>query len=286
MPYRLDAYDLDELYGNPYEDNAEERLEAKRNKSLGGYRVKTVRSGNMLECEIYPINPVWDARAGLDRAPKMRKTRAAQRNLNRKNTVKNVVRLINANFTEEDVWATVTYDEAHLPATVEAAQVEMKKYLRRLKRYAEKNNLPPLKYLFVTEFEDDEKKQKKRVHHHLVCNIHDRDVVERLWHGGARRQARRLQPDEFGFEGLARYITKDPRGTKRYSASRNLVKPIIRTADSKITRGAVNKILRGVKDPQAVFERMYRGYTFNDISAFTSDYVSGAYLYVRMRRRQ
>ena len=113
------------------------------------------------------------------------------------------------NFTDNDIWGTVTYSPEKLPPSVESAQKEMAKYFRRLKYYAERHNFPPLKYVYVTEFDDDEEKGKKRVHHHFVTNFPDRDVAERLWRNGARTQTRRLQADENGYEGMARYISKD-----------------------------------------------------------------------------
>lgn len=281
MAYSMDGYDLDETYPNPYGDTREERFERLRDKEIAGYRAKTVRSGPMLEVETYPF---WNCRNG-NRAAKQKESRAAQRNLNNKNAVKNVVRLINTNFTEDDIWATYTYSDARLPPTVEAAQKEMAKYVKRLKTYAKKRGFAELKYIYVTEFENDPKKGKHRVHHHLVTNFPDRDIAEEKWKGGARTTTRRLQPDRFEYEGMARYITKDPRGNKRYVASKNLKKPIITTADHKFTRRGVERLLRG-GNAQSKLEKLYKGYEFLDLKAFTSDYVSGAYVYVRMRRRQ
>lgn len=99
---------------------------------------------------------------------------------------------------------------------------EMSKFIRRLKYYAEKHDFPPLKYIYVTEFENDEEKGKHRVHHHVVTNFPDRDVMEDLWRNGGRNNTRRLVADDSGYEGLARYIMKDPKGAKRYVASKNL----------------------------------------------------------------
>lgn len=281
MAYSLDNYDLEDIYGEPYEDTFEERIEALRDKNIARYRAKTVKSGNMVEVEIYPV---WNCRNGI-RAAKQKQSRDAQRNLNNKNAVKNVVRLINANFTEADIWGTFTYDDEHLPATPRAAQAEMQKFIRRLKVYGKKHNYPDLKYIYTTEFEDDPKKEKHRVHHHIVTNFPDRDVAERLWKGGKRTTTRRLQPDKFEYEGLARYITKDPKGNKRYVASKNLKKPVITYADKKFTRRGIERLLRN-GNPKTKFEKLYKNYNFIDLKAYTSDYINGAYVYVRMRRRQ
>ena len=279
--YRVEDYeDLFAIDNSAYEDSVEERIERLRDKQVSKYRVKTIKSGDMLEVEAYPL---WlTARGG--RGKKNNKSRKAQCNLNDKNAVKHVIRLVNTNFTKEDMWATLTYSNGRLPADTEQAKKDMQNYIRRIKRYIKKYKLPELKYVYVTEYEDDEKKGKKRVHHHIIMNFSDRDVAEELWNGGGRTQTRRLQPNEFGLEGLTRYITKDKKSTKRYTPSRNLKKPKITIADSKMTRRSAEKIATEEVSAYEIFEKMYKGYQFNDIQVKYSQFVSGAYLYVRMKR--
>lgn len=228
--YSLDNYDLDEVFA--YTDTNDERLAALGDKSIIKYRCKTIKSGDILECEVYPI---WNTRSAMSRAKKIKESRDAQKRLNSKNAVKNLIRLVNTNFTDNDIWGTFTYETSKLPRTIDEAQKEFAKFIRRLRYYAARHGFPPLKYVYTTEFEDDEKKGKKRVHHHIVLNFPDRDVAEQLWRNGARRQTRRLQADDDGYEGLVHYITKDPRGTKRYVTSKNLTKPTITIADCKFT---------------------------------------------------
>lgn len=283
MPYSA-SYSIDnyeDLYTIKYEDSTEEKIEALRAKDIKRYRVKTIKSGEMLECEIYPI---WKTGKRGKRKEKKKPSREAQKSLNEKNTKKNIIRLINGNFTKEDIWATFTYDKEHLPDSPDQAQKDMQNYIRRLKRYIKKNDLPELKYIYVTEYEEDEKKGKKRVHHHIVMNFRDRDITEEIWDKGGRTHSRRLQPDDYGLEGLARYITKDPKSSKRYTTSRNLEKPKVTVADSKMTKRKAEKIARDPNLASDIFQKFYEGYTFKDIDIKYSDFVSGAYLYVRMKR--
>lgn len=278
--YNADGF-YEELY-TEYEDTPEERIEAAlRDKNISHYRMKTIKSGEVLECEIYPV---WNTRSSISRAKKERASRPAQKNLNDKNAKKRLTRLINANFTEQDIWLTVTYDKAHLPASPEEAKRDMQNYIRRLAHAQKKSGGAPLKFVYVTEYEFDEVKGKKRVHHHAVVNFTDRDAAEKLWHGGARTQTRRLQPDENGLTGMAQYIAKDPKGTKRYVCSKNLAKPLVTIADRKITRARARKIAENENAAPAIFTKIYKGYDFTDIKTFYSDYASGAYIYVRMRK--
>jgi hypothetical protein len=274
MPYSSENY-LD-IFDKSYEDNHEEQFENLRNNKIFTYRVKTIKSGKMLESEIYPI---WKNKNEVSKAKKVMETRKAQKNLNDKNAKKYFIRLVNTNFTEEDLVIDLTYS-GRIP-NEEQALKDVENYRRRLKNYIRKNNLPDLKYICVVEF-DTEGKGKKRIHHHMIMNSMDRDVAEKLW-GKGYANCRRLQPNEFGLEGLARYMTKDPKGSKRWCASRNLKKPSVTIADHKISKRQAEKIAKCQVDAAALFQKMYKGYMFNDLQVRRSDFVSGAYLYARMR---
>jgi len=282
--YNIENYeDLFVIEGSAYDDSLEERMEKLRDKQVSKYRVKTIKSGEMLECEIYPITP---GASGGKRSKKEKEIRLAQSNLNDKNAKKHLIRIVNTNFTKKDIWITLTYQDARLPADLQQAKKDMQNYIRRLKRHIKKHNLPELKYVYVTEYQDAEGKKKKRVHHHMIMNFADRDVAEELWNGGGRTQTRRLQPDDFGLEGLTRYITKEKSGSnqKRYTASRNLKQPKVTIADSKVTRRRAEKIATEENMAHELFEKLYAGYKFNDMEVKYSPYVAGAYIYVRMKQ--
>lgn len=269
------------------ENTIEERIELLRKKNIKNYRVKTIKSGNMLECEIYPI---WRNYSEFRKRTGKKESRETQKNLNANNMQKRVVRLINTNFTNEDIWATYTYDEKHLPDDIKSAKKDMVNYIRRLKEHIKKYKLPKLKYIYVTESYDDGK--KKRIHHHIIMNFSDRDFAEKLWDKGAYPQSRRLQPNDYGLEGIARYVSKEVKSgkigknTKSYCISRNLDKPIETVSDNKISKRQVRDIAGNENIAFEFFENEYSGYKYNDIAIRYSDYVNGAYMYVRMRRRE
>lgn len=275
MPFSSEAY-LD-IFDKDIEDSREEIFESLRKNKALFYRVKTIKSGNMLECEIYPV---WLRRFEASRAKRASKTRLAQRNLNDKNAKKNLIRLVNTNFSEYDLAVDLTY-RGYAP-NEEQARKDIQNYIRRIKSYRKKHGLPELKYVYVIEFDETEG-STKRIHHHMIMNSMDRDVLEKLW-GKGYANSRRLQPNEFGLEGIARYMSKDPKGTKRWSASRNLKRPKITVADHKMTKRKVEKIAKDENNSQVIFQKLYPGYAFNDIKVKYSDFVSGVYLYVRMRK--
>lgn len=278
MPYKKTSYFNDD-YSSIYteSENAEEYLREKfQNANIKRYRVKTIKSGDILESEIFPI---WKA-GSAPRSEKTKTSRNAQKNLNDINTKKKIIRLVNTNFNKKDIWASLTYDKEHLPDNPDIAKKDMQNYLRRLNRHIKKNKLPPLKYIYVTEHNE------KRVHHHIIINLSDRDLAERMWNGGGRKHTRRLQPDDFGLEGMARYITKDPNSSKRFTTSRNLDKPKVSIADYKfrMTKKKVERLVKNYNLAAETFPQIYPGYLFKNMEIKHSNFADGIYLYVKMKK--
>jgi len=271
----------------------DDHLEALRDKDILKYWTKFTKSGEFLEITVYPL---WKTtKVGIEAAaPKP--SREVQKELNHNNRTKYVTRLLHSNFTKYDIWGTLDYDDAHLPADEKQAQRNIQNYIRRLKTYIKKNGLPDLKYVYVTECRTEDG-EIGRVHHHIIMNFHDRDISEKLWDKGGRTQTRRLQPDDFGLEGLAHYITKEKNDTpsrkysKKYGYSLNLDKPIEEKRDNVIRKRKAEKIARDPDSAKGIFEDLARkapkgimgNYEFLDIKSKYSQYVSGVYLYVRMK---
>lgn len=256
------------------------------NRNVIGYRMKTITAGNIRECEIYPLYNRRQRNAL--RHPRTKATRKAQRDLNKRNAQKTLIRLLNANFTSSDIWGTFTYDDKHLPDSPEAAHRVFRNYLRRLSYYMQRRGLGELKYVFVTEYID--KGEDIRIHHHVITNFPDRDLAEQKWRGGGRTQTRRLQPDDSGLEGLGRYITKDRGATVKnsrlWAASHNLKRPKIAISDTAITRRQVQRICAFKTDTKEFIRRKNEAYSVTAVEIKYSDYIPGAYIYAKMRLNQ
>lgn len=275
-----------EIYNNKVlgEQSLEDKIEDLRSRVGRRYKyiVKTIISGDLVECEIYPV---YEKKRDIPRRDKEKVSKESQANLNEKNAKKHFVRIVNTNFTQDDLLITLTYQDKYLPTQAQAKR-DVTNYIRRLKRWREKNNLPELKYVYVIEWVDEEeqhKSKKIRVHHHIIINQMDRNAAEDIWKKG-RVEAKRLQPDEFGLEGIARYMMKQPKDGKRWYGSRNLKKPKVYKSISKLTKRKAEKMAMDPNLPE-LFESLYKGrYKYNDCSSYYSDIVGGFYLYCRMRR--
>lgn len=288
MPYSSEFY-LD-LFEKTFleTETPEERIEALRHGDVYRYRVKTYRAGKVLECEIFPL---WNTQGEASRAKKAKESRPAQQKLNDTNTQKKIARLSNNNFTGADVWATFGYDDDNLPATPEQAQKDIVNYFRRIKRERAKQGLPPIRYIYVTEWQEaDAEDEAIRVHHHVIMSGDmDRDYLEGQWHGGNYPQARRLMPKDCGITGLAYYMAGRGKKCKRmWAYSTNLKMPAPSVADKKITPRQAEKIALDRNAAPALFEKIFKGYKFQDterdLQIKHSDFVAGAYIYVQMHQ--
>lgn len=247
---------------------------------------RTILAGDMVEIDMYPVFLKKD----MSRTEKAKASREAQKNLNNKNRVKNLVRLVNANFCKRDYIVHLTYEDGYLP-TEERAKKDMQNFLKKVRRRRKKRGLPPLKYIYVTEFIPEGAQTKKvRIHHHMIMSGGlDRDEVEGLW-GKGRCRVDRCQPDDFELTGFAQYISKQldrKPGQHSYCTSKNLDKPKVYKSITKLSRRRFAEIIRMGDGKAELIEKLYKGkFKYLDSTTYVNDEFGGFYLYSRLRRRE
>lgn len=257
------------------------------------YREKITYCGKKyIEVDIYPC---WGKQLKNAKGKRKRKkvTAPAQRNLNDKRARIFFTQSANTNFGENDIHVTITYNNKYLPESLEEAEKIISNFFRRISYRRKKLGLPPLKYLLVNE-----QKKNGRIHHHIIMNGGlSRDEIESLWSkkvpGGKVESfgyinADRLQPDENGISALCEYLTKDPKGRKRWSSSQNLKKPEYLETDGKYKKREIEKI---TKDDvgREYWEKKYKNFLLaeNDYS-YKKEFneINGCwYIRLFMRRR-
>ena len=292
-------YDYEAAYNKQLEQLHEWFVEQmfKRGKKVV-YALKEIRAGDQFEVEIYPqftnMNEV---------PPEGRSIRKdndkAQRNLNDKNARKYVERLINENFTDNDLWITLTYDDEHLPpdGDIDAAIKNMQRFIRRVNYQRKKRGLSNAKYVYVTEYNPTE---EIRWHHHIVMDGQMKmDVVEACWKQSSRNEVRRLKKDENDLSGMANYIVKEKervKSEKRWNSSQGLKDPDIRVVHSKRptkTQGSYKKIAtyveemrKGHEQVKAQMKKWYPDFSFTDAGIYYNDFNSMFYIRARLRNRR
>ena len=244
-----------------------------------GYRTRTIISGPIVEVEIYPIYSRRMENTAR-RAKKMRTPEQMER-ANYAAAIRKVIRLANANFTENDIHLTLTY--AVKPASYEQAQKDVRNFLRRVRRLREKRGLEPEKYIYAIE--DEEDGEKKRIHcHMLLSGGIEREELEACWKKGWAN-ADRLQPDEKGLAAIAKYITKSQRNRKKWVSSRNLKKPKVRTSDTKLSNRRVQRLADELPAVgKEILRKAYPECEPVDVDVYRSDVMPGVFIRAQMKR--
>ena len=272
-------YDYESTFDKDIRDAEDNRIKEllDNGKIKSVYATKTIRSGKQFEVEIYPEFTRKEAEAAKVRKPG---STGAQRKLNEKNARKYCKRLINANFGNGDYWITLTYDNEHLPDTIEEAIRDMTNYIRRVNYRRKKEGLKPVKYIFVTE----QGAKTNRIHHHLVIEKGNMtaDDLEELWKKGSRNNVRRIAEDENGLAGLSEYLTKDPKGRKRWHSSKNLKKPKVSKSYSVFSFKRIRKMIENNDIIKDELEKTYKGKRLINTDVRYNEHNGRFYIYAQM----
>ena len=280
--------------------------------AVGGIRTRTIRAGDSLEVESYPLIRVNQAAI---RERKRRKSTPSQIALNLKNARKRMRRLLEANFGAGDLVLHPTFDygvvdygmenmadvrrgweQQGFPMDDYDARRIIRNFIDRVRRRIKKRGGNPkkLKYLYVIETtkeprDDDPAELPARYHYHMIMSglgILTIEDINELWGFGYTK----AQPVDMRFNGLAGFtnsITKQRKKTRRWAHSKNLREPEIRVSDRKISRRRASQVARDVQAfGKEIFEKIYPGYELQEAEVQYSDFVAGAFIYARMRRRR
>lgn len=279
----FDDYDFEAAYQKAIEDMEQDQVERYLKKRTGiAYQTKTTKAGNQLEADIYPV---FGSRKDAPRTARRNKSRPAQKNLNSKRARRYLNNLVSANFGEGDLWCTFTYDDKHLPPDPDAADRIFTNFIRRINRRRKKQGQENIKYICVTEYREDEGKGTRCHHHVIMSGDVDRDELEKIWGQGKRNQTRRIDPDpETHVAGIVNYISKDPKGRKRWRASKNLKKPIVTRSVCRFGKRTAERMATDRAYLESRIRKSYPGYKFIDAEVRINDINGGFYIYARMVR--
>lgn len=195
-------------------------------------RKKIIRAGRLVLGIIYTAQLPNDP--GHVRAAKSKTSTAARQRMNMKTSCRKLELLLATNFSTADIVVTLTYRDGDLPKDKAEAVRHVRWFVRKL-REARGLEGQTLRYIYVTEHTHSE----GRWHHHMVLNGTGRDieVIRSLWKWGDDIELEQL--DMYGYEGLAQYLTKEPRegrkvvGERMWSQSKGLKRPEIETGWAK-----------------------------------------------------
>lgn len=264
------------------------------------YREKTYKCGDYMDVQVFPVFQKGNTR----RKKRAKPTSEMQARLNQRNAERALIRLLNANFTERDISVTLTFRDEHLPETYEEAERRAKNFLRRVQRLREKKGLPELKRILIPG--------SGRFHFHIPMNggLDDKEL-QALWpwgylnvvhfefnenglEGHARYIATQYEEDQYGGEDLlsgydvdestGEVTAKRAKGKRRYSCSKNIVRPEAEERDGRISAQRVEDMATVDSYSRAIFEKLYPGYCFSSCVPYYNAENGGYYLEIRMYR--
>lgn len=221
------------------------------------YKEKLVKAGDMIFGLVYPEY----RKAGKRRGP-FRETCEVQARNNERRSLENHRWIIHENFTRKDLLLTLTYDEKNKPETKERFDRDIRNFICRVKRLYKRNGAELKYYIVRTSGEG------VRPHAHIyITGGVSRDLLEETW-GKGFCNTKRLQFTECGITDLSEYTgmqkdgedkPKRRKGEKRYSGSRNLVRPPERVNVTRYSKAAVEAIADAA-NPHEFFAKRYKGY--------------------------
>ena len=254
----------------------------------GYYRTRSIRSGAMLEIEAYPMLPQAEAR----KVRKAQPSSEAQKALNERNARLRFRRLAEINFRDyEDYFFTGTIEagEGESLPKLERVQQLFALFVRRVNRARKKAGLENMKYLAVVEGYEEGSRQKKLHVHALLEGGLSADAMSAMWTAGVITKCARLIHGKL--DELCGYITKDPRGRKRWMRSRgNLRESKVTYANRRLSARAAWRVADDVAGRSAALEKLYPGYRIEQVDGHeavevrTNPYIAGCYIYARMRK--
>lgn len=276
-------------------------------RGVDGVRTTTIRAGRSLEvmcCPIIKVGP--EAKRELKR----RKSTPAMEKVNQRNTERHMMRYLEYNYTPMAVVFTLTYHypaedygfcnlkelsdlywDRGLPWDVGRVRMDVRNFHGKMRRQVIRAGGEAKDYKWIIRIEEGKKPPAEglppKYHIHgiaegpgITC-----ELIETLWpHACVKTESFKLADD--GAARYARYMLKQKTGGRWWSHSRNLKEPPRTVSERKVSRRRLNRIAADVqRDGREILEKLYPSYKLVEATAHYSDFVAGAYIYARMRRR-
>lgn len=189
---------------------------------------KIIHAGALVIEAIYPRVDRRDS--DKVRAAKRKASSEAQKRMNQTYSWQKLELMLASNFRPGDLVVTLTYDDAHYPASRKASEQRLKYFRQQLTAHRLMTGRDMVMF-WCTEHRHGD----GRWHHHTVINAtgDDYELIRKLWIYGSDVEIKPLRVDkEKNYETLAKYMCKeegDRLGQRKWSYTRNARKPEVET---------------------------------------------------------
>lgn len=241
------------------------------------YKEKIMKCGDWIFGEVHPT---W--RPAGKRHGRFRETSETQQRLNDRRAELWLSAVAHANFHRGDYALHLTYGDEDLPEDGEGLERDVHNFMARLRRLYRKAR-EELRYIVVRAWSG-----KGRPHLHLLLTGGvERDRIEECW-GKGRANCDKLEFSENGIMDLVDYIAGQKedgktdgkhvrrKGERRWSGSRNLVKPEEQTNVTRYSKAALEEIA-DAGNPHKYFADRYPGYWLTEFPDIRQNPVTHAW---------
>lgn len=254
-------------------------------------RKQVIKAGKMLEVDYFPCHEISGRRIG--EKPKSQKSKAKMDEENKNKAVRKFVRLVNANFDENDFFATFDYQPELAPFSYERAQKDIYNYINRVRYLRKKKGLDNKNFRAAWTIQEV---VYKRGYFAGLCNYHCHMFItsdgltakelKELWPYGTKGNINNYDPYRFGPEAAAKYMTKTHAGRRMYKTTKNMKQPVIEERkDGNMSERKLREIAEQRKDDADYWEKKYPSYRFVRCRPFYNEYNGHWYITVIMYKK-
>lgn len=233
------------------------------------YREKLVIAGDMIFGAVYPT-----FRAAGKRRGKFKETSDIQKKLNDRHAREMLTWTIHANFDNSAVVFTPTYSDECYPEDEKQFSKDIRNFIARVGRMYKRMG-HEFKWICVRAYGEEH----GRLHLHFIFSGGvDYSMIKRAW-GMGRCNYKQLEFDECGVVDLSAYLSDQRHvGARRWSGSRNLVKPVEKTNVHTYTKQEINEIA-DCGNPHKRFADNYSGYYLSEFPTIEKNPINaGVYM--------
>jgi len=265
------------------------------------YVFKKIDAGNQRELEVFP---------GMYASREFIKSEVAKQELDPKRMKENNTRKkykkderkVHANFKVGDWFMTLTFNDRHLPKTLQEAKKIFGRFIESLNGKRERRKMSKVKYYYVLE----KGLRKKRLHFHVFMdNVLPIEEIIKSWGKKGNIDIKPLiysnNEGKENFVNTMRYITKHKDNYPSLykieawdyiqGSSRNLLVPKERQYKTPlpkkdVLRIAVKDEVTQLEEARRIFEKKYLDYEVTDVEVKVNPKYEGLYyIHVRMQKR-
>ena len=218
------------------------------------YKEKLIYAGDMIFGAVYPTYRKAGKRRG-----KFRETSEFQKKLNDRHARDALTWTIHANFDSSAVAFSPTYSDDCYPEDETQFNRDARNFVSRVGRLYKKAG-KEFRYVIIRAYGEEH----GRLHLHFIFSGGvSYAEIKRAW-GLGRCNYKQLEFDECGVVDLSAYLSDQRHvGARRWSGSRNLVKPIERTNVHTYTAAEIKEIAES-GNPHKHFADNYAGYYLSE----------------------